>query len=443
MRRLVMCLAIAVALVAAGARASGTSTYTLVDLGTLGGKTSEAAGINDRGMIVGGSDTTSGARHAFLWQNGVMKDLGTVPGSEGFSTATALNARGDVVGTSSFGQGQHAVLWTSGKIVDLGTLGGDRSIASAINDAGDIAGWSTTLTGARHAVLWRNGTVVDLGTLAGARSYATAIDDRGRVFGGSETSSQANLFHAFVWENGAMSDLGLLAGNYSYARAVNARGQVAGDGETSAFEGHAVVWEDGGVRDLGLLPGTTAAGAYGINDNGLVIGMALTPPSRWHAFVWDGAINELSSLGGASSYALGVNNRGEIVGGSMDALGDMHAVLWTIPGLPPADPARPVFGAAKLVPATAVARRPATFTVPVTRSDTGDPFSGVLKCDPAVEGKLVKHAESFTAGTVRVRFTIPADGAGKQLRIKIRIDGGGQTATRVFMYRVARARTTR
>jgi probable HAF family extracellular repeat protein len=76
------------------------------DLGTLGGNSSSASGINDRGQIVGFSTTASGDFHAFLYENGVMTDLGTLPGSN-FSVANGINNRGDVVGAS----GGHAVLW--------------------------------------------------------------------------------------------------------------------------------------------------------------------------------------------------------------------------------------------------------------------------------------------------------------------------------------------
>jgi probable HAF family extracellular repeat protein len=82
----------------------------MTDLGTLGGVGSMAAGLNNDDAIVGGSGTGGGAFHAFYWQDGVMTDLGTLSGR---SEAVAVNAGGQVIGTSTTAAGEsHAVLWT-------------------------------------------------------------------------------------------------------------------------------------------------------------------------------------------------------------------------------------------------------------------------------------------------------------------------------------------
>jgi probable HAF family extracellular repeat protein len=128
------------------------------DLGTLGGGSSEAYGINDSGRVIGGSNTSSGERHAFLYENGQMKDLGTLGG--GYSQATAINNSGQVVGQSSTSSGEvHAFLYEDGQMKDLGTLGGTTmSIANAINDSGQVVG-----TSGSRAFLYQNEEMIDLG----------------------------------------------------------------------------------------------------------------------------------------------------------------------------------------------------------------------------------------------------------------------------------------
>jgi probable HAF family extracellular repeat protein len=47
-----------------------------VDLGTLGGGMAQPAAINDHGVIVGVSATLDNALHGFVWQDGVLTDIG-------------------------------------------------------------------------------------------------------------------------------------------------------------------------------------------------------------------------------------------------------------------------------------------------------------------------------------------------------------------------------
>ena len=131
---------------------------SVVDLGTLGMKAAlggpGASGINPGGQVVGASLTAEGFLHAFLWRNGVMTDLGTLPGAT-LSAATAISAGGDIAGYSSPGGWPHAVLWSAGTAVDLGTLPGDTwSVAYGVNSHGQVVGLSANSTGRTLAVLW-------------------------------------------------------------------------------------------------------------------------------------------------------------------------------------------------------------------------------------------------------------------------------------------------
>ena len=53
---------------------------TMVNLGTLGGRSSFGTGINNRGEVTGASDNGAGLQHAFLYNGKTMLDLGVLPG---------------------------------------------------------------------------------------------------------------------------------------------------------------------------------------------------------------------------------------------------------------------------------------------------------------------------------------------------------------------------
>ena len=96
----------------ASGRQAADRQYSITDLGHLGGGNSEATGINSRGQVVGWSRTASWEYHAFLWEDGEMTDLGTLPGGA-WSFAQGINSRGQVVGSSDTDSGgRHAVLWS-------------------------------------------------------------------------------------------------------------------------------------------------------------------------------------------------------------------------------------------------------------------------------------------------------------------------------------------
>ncbi len=255
----------------------------MIDLGTLGGNLSAANAINGRGQVVGESETAGGEMHAFLWEHGVMKDLGN-PGET--SAAQGLNTRGEIVGaTSGKNVRGGAVLWKNGRKQSLGDLGpsGSGSTAIAINDNGEVAGVSSGLAsnsgGVVRAVIWQHGVIRDIGTLGGLHSTANAINNRREVVGWAEIGDQSTV--AFLLQNGVMHDLGMLTGGViqpgsgSQAAAVNERGQVVGSSLNSKGESRAVIWENGNIVDLNdqipAAAGLVLTRARAINNQGQIV----------------------------------------------------------------------------------------------------------------------------------------------------------------------------
>jgi probable HAF family extracellular repeat protein/T5SS/PEP-CTERM-associated repeat protein len=293
--------------------------YTITDLGTLGGVTTKAMGLNENGQVAGVSQIGS-YLYGFLWDDGTMTNLGNL-GGQG-SWAYDVNESNQVVGGSPLGSGDnHAFLWQTGSgMQDLGTLGGPSSYAFEINNSGQVVGYACCApdTYLSHAVLWGSGGIVDLGDLDPvwpAISAAYGLNDAGQVVGGSYNASVE--FHAFLWQNGSMQDLGTLGGDYSSAEAINENGQVVGVARLANGTPHAFLW-DGGMQDLGALTWDQSI-AYDINDKGQVVG-ALQTGQTSHAFVWaDGQMQDLNNLipsdsGWVLQEARAINNKGRIVG---------------------------------------------------------------------------------------------------------------------------------
>jgi len=224
----------------------------VADLGALPGvNSSQAFAVNAAGDIVGYSENgvidpllAIPELRAVLWRDGRIIDLGTLGGNE--SVAAGINQRGQIAGSSAnlipdefsyydFGTQTRAFLWENGVMQDLGTLGGPDAVGEFLNERGQVAGesftdWTpnpTTGIPTVHPFLWEDDRILDLGTLGGTFAGLDALNNRGQAVGASNLAGDLTT-HPILWDGKSLRDLGTFGGDNGEAVWLNDAGEVVG-----------------------------------------------------------------------------------------------------------------------------------------------------------------------------------------------------------------------
>jgi len=361
--------------------------YQVSNLDTLGGTSSGGNSINNRSWVAGYSRLPDNlTRHATLWRNGSLLDLGTLGGPNSSVTWNVKNNEGIIVGISqtadpeplgefwsssafygppyNVGYINLGFVWEQGQMRGLPTFaGGDNGFATGANNFRQTVGWaendihdptcvSPQVLQFRPA-MWGLGPpdqIQELPLIPGDTSgAATAINDNGQVVGISGICDQAigrhTAKHAVLWENGGVTDIGNLGAEWwNTPTAINQQGDVIGFAGDPAFvEGdivHAFIWtKRDGIQPLlalqGRVPEHVDSEAYGINEQRRVVGISCDADFvDCRAVVWDHSavptdLNDLKAPGYTARLesAKDINGKGEITGRAIDSAGVRTAYL--------------------------------------------------------------------------------------------------------------------
>lgn len=367
----------------------------------------EAFDISNADQIVGTAralikcpDTSFVITNAFLLRPAVLSDLATpYPGDaltnlltfynpclDGYdSAATAISNTSYVVGWSDNQGGvarafliaptatQFVVVGADNGndlLIDLGTLGGSDPVSSAtaVNDAGQVTGYSYTLANGVTAYrafrltpidanvdglpdTWfvagaqgENTLMTAVPTLGGNNGWGRGINAAGDVVGESDMVAPNGAFftHAFLYNGSTIVDLGTLATDptqgHSAASAINDSGVVVGWAENDRREQRAFVYKDGRMQDLNsllylkdadgrdIIPTITLSEARDINENGVIVGWGQVrgaAPGKTRAFMLNPILVDPNALvdddnGNANTNGSTGNSSGGGTGPSFD-----------------------------------------------------------------------------------------------------------------------------
>jgi uncharacterized membrane protein len=208
-----------------------------------------AVAINESGTIAGWVETGVG-RRAAMWVDSdpVIIQHNDIAGANDLtSEAAGINNNGLVTGTVRWIQRgverSLAFTWNGRRVDYLDPFFGSDGTAYSINDAGAVAGSIVTGAGLRQPVLWWRGQLVQLDPLAD-RPHAEATDINSAGFAVGFGERDDGLTRAMIWINGSPVDLNSIVPNdtgwlLQMAVGINDDGVIAGwgdfDGERRAF----------------------------------------------------------------------------------------------------------------------------------------------------------------------------------------------------------------
>jgi len=286
-------------------------------------------GINNSGQIASGLIVGRVYSPAiFDSRTGSLTLPGTLGGVTSFDfngVATSINNHADAVGYSYIDAiNRHAFLYSNGMTRDIDPLGG-YSVAFAINDEGIVVGLASAQFNGTATAFIRSQGVARTIFQAGTESDARGVNNHGQVVGEFLTADGTS-FHGFLYSGGAVTDIGSAESPQTTAFAINDQQQVVGttfvpyqttcpDGPCVQYKEHAFFYQGGTLADLNsFIPsgsGWELSWAFGINNHGQIVGFGQVN-NRFRAFLLTPATSkDLCKDGGWESF--GFKNQGQCI----------------------------------------------------------------------------------------------------------------------------------
>ena len=318
-----------------------SAPYVFVDLGAGRGGESFAYGINNAGTVVGQAVWREGAFRATRWDGGLATDLQLAsnpedPVTQGTGTAFGINDSGRVIGTRRDVTGiPHATRWDGDVQTSLGAFGpGTDSQAYAVNQQG--VGVAVVVAPAKsYAYVWKDNLQIPLKSLGFDNTQAKAINNLGQIVGWSDPAFGPRATRAVSWNSEEPDEVTIIGDIGTRAYGNNDKGEVVGSLSTDGATDVPMLWDGSIALKLSTFGGGTA---IDINNAGQSVGYSYVDEyQNRRAVMWSGAgqidLNtfldrDTISIGWYLMEANAINDSGWIVGTARNSVsGERHAFL--------------------------------------------------------------------------------------------------------------------
>jgi uncharacterized membrane protein len=237
----------------------------------------------------------------------VFTTIDPIPGF--YTAAYGINNLGQIVGVV----GGDGFLLSGGSLIPF-KLPGFGTFPRAINDAGDIVGYSSTLTGSSGFLLsGGNLTQISVPGAGQLGTQAHGLNNAGQIVGSYDTPIMNPSPTGFLLTGGNYTTLGNLGPAYG----INNVGQIVGGSNLLS----------GGIVTRLEVPGFLNTNAQAINDVGQIAGWYGAGGVAHGFLLSDGTYTTLDVPAAQSTHLYGINNAGLVVGDYTDAAGSEHGFL--------------------------------------------------------------------------------------------------------------------
>src|SRR5581483_3301028 len=204
------------------------------------------------------------------------------------------------------------------------------TIASGINNQGEIVGYYQDTNGVYHGFLYSNGSYIPLDDPSAQWTQALGINNRGDVVGTYWDSSAQN-YYGFLYSGTQYTTIADPSGYFgrpnlggSVSTGINDDGVIVGHFANGAVN-QGYVYSGGTFTTLDY-PGAESTELYGLNDHGQIVGRYYPAPSYGFEYANGGYTPLIFPSGNFKGYssASSINNQGDVAGSYQDITGGYH-----------------------------------------------------------------------------------------------------------------------